>query len=116
MYDFRYFTRRFMKRCPGLARRKVRAISAQECEQYIEMAFDTPRQCRVRHCGEAGLVQRESGGEGGGTAGGGEAGADSHAADADSAGALSGGWGEGMPGELVAALAGAASRSGVGWC
>ena len=44
VYDFRYFTRRFMKRCPGLARRKVRSISAQECAQYIEMAFDTPRQ------------------------------------------------------------------------
>ena len=44
VYDFRYFTRRFMKRCPGLARRKVRAISVQECAQYIEMAFDTPRQ------------------------------------------------------------------------
>ena len=80
VYDFRYFTRRFMKRCPGLARRKVRAISAQECAQYIEMAFDTPRQCRVRHCGEAGLVQREPGGSGRGSAGGGEAGADSFAA------------------------------------
>jgi integrase len=33
-----------MKRCPGLARRKVRAISAQDCALYIEMAFDTPRQ------------------------------------------------------------------------
>ncbi len=44
VYDFRYFTRRFMKRCPGLERRKVRTISAQECAQYIEMAFDTPRQ------------------------------------------------------------------------
>ncbi len=44
VYDFRYFTRRFMKRCPGLARRKVRAISPQECAKYIEMAFDTPRQ------------------------------------------------------------------------
>ena len=44
IYDFRYFTRRFMKRCPGLARRKVRAISPQECAQYIEQAFDTPRQ------------------------------------------------------------------------
>ena len=44
VYDFRYFTRRFMKRCPGLERRKVRAISAQECARYIEMAFDTPRQ------------------------------------------------------------------------
>ena len=44
VYDFRYFCKRFMKRCPGLARRKVRAISAQECAQYIEAAFDTPRQ------------------------------------------------------------------------
>ncbi len=44
VYDFRYFCKRFMKRCPGLARRKVRAISAQECARYIEMAFDTPRQ------------------------------------------------------------------------
>ncbi len=44
VYDFRYFTRRFMKRCPGLARRKVRAISVQDCTRYIEMAFDTPRQ------------------------------------------------------------------------
>ena len=44
VYDFRYFCKRFMKRCPGLAWRKVRAISAQECAQYIEMAFDTPRQ------------------------------------------------------------------------
>ncbi|MBP3499340.1 MAG: tyrosine-type recombinase/integrase [Akkermansia sp.] len=42
--DFRYFTRRFMKRCPGMARRKVRAITPQECAQYIEQAFDTPRQ------------------------------------------------------------------------
>ncbi len=33
-----------MRRCPGLARRRVRAISAQECAQYIEQAFDTPRQ------------------------------------------------------------------------
>ncbi len=44
VYDFRYFTRRFMKRCPGLEKRKVRAITAQECAQYIEKAFDTPRQ------------------------------------------------------------------------
>ena len=33
-----------MKRCPGLAKRRVRAISAQECAGYIEQAFDTPRQ------------------------------------------------------------------------
>ncbi len=44
VYDFRYFTRRFMKRCPGLARRRVRAMTPQECAEYIEQAFDTPRQ------------------------------------------------------------------------
>ena len=44
LYDFRYFTRRFMKRCAGLARRKVRSITPQECAEYIETAFDTPRQ------------------------------------------------------------------------
>ena len=44
VYDFRYFTRRFMKRCPGLARRRVRSITPQECAEYIEQAFDTPRQ------------------------------------------------------------------------
>ncbi len=44
VYDFRYFTRRFMKRCPGLARRRVRAMTPQECAGYIEQAFDTPRQ------------------------------------------------------------------------
>ncbi len=44
LYDFRYITRRFMKRCAGLARRKVRSITPQECSEYIEKAFDTPRQ------------------------------------------------------------------------
>ena len=44
VYDFRYFTRRFMKRCPGLAARRVRNITPQECAGYIEQAFDTPRQ------------------------------------------------------------------------
>ena len=42
--DFRYVTRRFMKRCPGLARRRVRSITPQECAAYIETAFETPRQ------------------------------------------------------------------------
>ena len=42
--DFRYITRRFMKRCPGLAARRVRAITPQDCAGYIEAAFDTPRQ------------------------------------------------------------------------
>ena len=44
VYDFRYFTRRFMKRCKGLATRRVRSIRPQECAGYIEQAFDTPRQ------------------------------------------------------------------------
>ena len=44
VYDFRYFSRRFMKRCPGLAARRVRSITPQECARYIETAFDTPRQ------------------------------------------------------------------------
>ena len=44
VYDFRYFTRRFMKRCPGLAKRRIRSITPQECAGFIEQAFDTPRQ------------------------------------------------------------------------
>ena len=44
LYDFRYFTRRFMLRCKGLAKRRVRSITPQECAEYIEQAFDTPRQ------------------------------------------------------------------------
>ena len=42
--DFRYITRRFMKRCRGLAKRSVRAITVQECAEYIDTAFDTPNQ------------------------------------------------------------------------
>lgn len=44
IYDFRYFTRRFMRRCAGLAGRRVRGIRPEECAQYIEQAFETPRQ------------------------------------------------------------------------
>ncbi len=44
VYDFRYFTRRFMLRCKGLAKRRVRSITPGECAEYIEKAFDTPRQ------------------------------------------------------------------------
>ncbi len=44
IWDFRYFTRRFMKRCKGLAQRRVRAISTADCAGYIDEAFDTPRQ------------------------------------------------------------------------
>ena len=42
--DFRYVSRRFMKKCPGLPTRRLRSISPQECTTYIEQAFDTPRQ------------------------------------------------------------------------
>ena len=44
IWDFRYFARRFMKLCKGLAQRRVRAITSAECAGYIEVAFDTPRQ------------------------------------------------------------------------
>lgn len=44
--DFRYVMRRFMKRCPGLAQRRLRTISPTECAEYIAMAFDTPCQQR----------------------------------------------------------------------
>lgn len=47
--DFRYITRRFMARCPGLAGRRVRAITAAECRQYIDQAFETPRQRYKAH-------------------------------------------------------------------
>lgn len=44
IWDFRYFARRFMKQCKGLAQRRVRAITPTECAGYIDVAFDTPRQ------------------------------------------------------------------------
>lgn len=42
--DFRYICRRFMKRCKGLATRRLRSIRTEECAQYIRTAFDTPSQ------------------------------------------------------------------------
>ena len=42
--DYRYVTRRFMKRCEGLAQRRVRSIRPEECAAYIEQAFTTPSQ------------------------------------------------------------------------
>ena len=42
--DFRYISNRLMKRCKGLAKRRVRSISAEECAGYLREAFDTPRQ------------------------------------------------------------------------
>ena len=42
--DFRYVCRRFMKRCKGLANRRIRSIRTEECASYINKAFDTPSQ------------------------------------------------------------------------
>lgn len=42
--DLRYITRRFLKRCPGLARRRIRSISSADCILYLRRAFSTPRQ------------------------------------------------------------------------
>lgn len=44
--DFRYICRRFMKRCPGLARRRVRSIRPEECRSWLEQAFESPSQRR----------------------------------------------------------------------
>lgn len=42
--DFRYITRRLMKRCEGLTKRRIRSITPQECAEYLRQAFDTPCQ------------------------------------------------------------------------
>ena len=42
--DFRYIANRLMRRCKGLAKRRVRCITPQECAGYLRQAFDTPRQ------------------------------------------------------------------------
>ena len=42
--DFRYITKRFMRKCKGLAKRRVRSITPSECAEYLRLAFDTPRQ------------------------------------------------------------------------
>ena len=42
--DFRYIAKRLMKRCKGLARKRMRSITPQECAEYLRQAFDTPRQ------------------------------------------------------------------------
>ena len=42
--DFRHISRRLVKRCKGLAKRRVRSITPEECSGYLHQAFDTPRQ------------------------------------------------------------------------
>lgn len=44
--DFRYVCKRLMARNPELAARRVRSISARECERYLATAFETPQQFR----------------------------------------------------------------------
>lgn len=44
--DFRYVCKRLMVRNPELANRRVRSLSARECERYLATAFDTPQQFR----------------------------------------------------------------------
>ncbi len=47
--DFRYFCRRLLKRCPGLAKRRIRSLATADCSRYLSMAFATPRQyCKAR--------------------------------------------------------------------
>ena len=41
--DFRYLCKRLLTRCPGLAKRRVRGITPEECERYLQQAFSTPR-------------------------------------------------------------------------
>ncbi len=42
--DFGQTMRRFFRKCPGLSHRRVRSIRSEECEQWINQAFDTPSQ------------------------------------------------------------------------
>lgn len=47
--DMRYIFRRILKSSPELSKRRVRAISTAECEQYIRKAFIHSRQfCKAR--------------------------------------------------------------------
>lgn len=47
--DYRYITKRLMTRCPELANKRVRSISARECAAYLTTAFDTERQQLKAH-------------------------------------------------------------------
>ena len=42
--DFRYITKRLMKLCKGIAKRRMRSITPQECAEYLRKAFNTPAQ------------------------------------------------------------------------
>lgn len=42
--DFRYIIQRLMNQCQGLANRRIRCITPGECAEYLQQAFNTPRQ------------------------------------------------------------------------
>lgn len=42
--DLTYLSHRLMRLCPGLSRRRIRTILAEECAEWIEHAFNTPSQ------------------------------------------------------------------------
>lgn len=44
--DFRYVCKRLMARNPELGSRRVRSMTARECERYLATAFETPQQFR----------------------------------------------------------------------
>lgn len=44
--DFRYVCKRLMTRNPELGNRRVRSMTARECERYLATAFETPQQFR----------------------------------------------------------------------
>lgn len=44
LVDFRYICRRLMKRCRGLAERRVRSIRPEECAAWLEAAFESSSQ------------------------------------------------------------------------
>lgn len=46
LIDFRYFTKRLMRLCPGLAERRVRSIRPEECKTWLERAFTSQHQRR----------------------------------------------------------------------
>lgn len=44
--DFRYVCKRLLARNPELGRRRMRSLTARECERYLATAFETPQQFR----------------------------------------------------------------------
>ncbi len=53
--DLRYVAQRFMRKCPGLAKRRVRTIHTEECIAWINEAFDTPSQRKKARAALSGI-------------------------------------------------------------